>query len=95
MRHMPSYPIETGPRSERGVVLLITIVLLVVMSVLGYTVTTRVAAQRHRTEFLIHHAQTRYACDSALKSVLVSLADFQPTVIQRSPNEPDFSDLGR
>ncbi len=84
---------HTEPRSERGAVLLITIVLLVVMSLLGYTVTTRVAAQRHRTDYLIQHAQARYACDSALKGVLTSLADFQPTVIQRSPNEPDFSDV--
>ena len=89
----PVLHIRDEPRSERGVVLLITIVLLVVMSLLGYTVTTRVAAQRHRTDFLIQHAQTRYACDSALKAVLVSLTDFQPMVIQRSPNEPDFSDV--
>ncbi|MCH8215288.1 MAG: general secretion pathway protein GspK, partial [Planctomycetes bacterium] len=41
----------------------------------------------------IQPAQARYACDSALKGVLTSLADFQPTVIQRSPNEPDFSDV--
>ncbi|MCH8215181.1 MAG: hypothetical protein IH892_00275, partial [Planctomycetes bacterium] len=54
---------QTEPRSERGVVLLITIVLLVVMSLLGYTVTTRVAAQRHRTAYLIQHAPSRYACD--------------------------------
>lgn len=89
----PLRHVQTEPRSERGIVLLITIVLLVVMSLLGYTVTTRVAAQRHRTDYLIQHAQARYACDSALKGVLTSLADFQPTVIQRSPNEPDFSDV--
>jgi len=77
---------------RRGIVLLVTLVLLIVLATLGYTLTTRVAAQRHRNQYIIDYSNARYACDSALKYALASLEDIQPTLISR-PNEPDFSDV--
>jgi len=72
--------------------LLVTLVVLVVLSTLGYTLTNRVAAQRHRQQYIMDYCKARYGCDSALKYALATLEDLQPELISR-PNEPDFSDL--
>jgi len=72
--------------------LLVTLVVLVVLSTLGYTLTNRVAAQRHRQQYVMDYCKARYGCDSALKYALATLEDLQPELISR-PNEPDFSDL--
>ena len=76
-----------------GVVLLITLVFLVVLSVLAYTLTARVAAQRHRDLYLIDYSKARYACDSAVKYALATLKDMNDLVLVLRPDEPDFSDL--
>ncbi|MCH8119731.1 MAG: general secretion pathway protein GspK [Planctomycetes bacterium] len=79
-------------RNRPGIVLLITLILLVVLSTLGYTLSTRVAAQRHRNQYIIDYSIARYGCDSAVKYALATLEDIDPQLISR-PNEPDFSDL--
>ncbi|MFZ2147957.1 MAG: type II secretion system protein GspK [Sedimentisphaerales bacterium] len=79
-------------RNRPGFVLLVTLVLLVVLSTLGYTLSTRVAAQRHRDQYIIDYSSARYGCDSAVKYALATLEDIDPQLISR-PNEPDFSDL--
>jgi len=81
-----------GNRNRPGVVLLVTLVLLVVLATLGYTLSSRVAAQRHRDQYIIDYSQARYACDSASKYAFATLQDLDPQLISR-PNEPDFSDL--
>src|SRR4030042_6186559 len=77
---------------QAGIVLLVTLVLLVVLSTLGYTMSSRVAARRHRDRYIIDYSKARYGCDSALKYALATLQDINPQLISR-PNEPDFSDL--
>ncbi|MHC4727117.1 MAG: hypothetical protein ACYS17_07770 [Planctomycetota bacterium] len=77
---------------HHGFVLLVTLVLLVVLSMLGYTLSTRVAAQRHRQKYIIDYSNARYGCDSAVKYALATLEEIDPQLISR-PNEPDFSDL--
>ena len=79
-------------RSRPGIVLLATLVLLVVLSILGYTLSSRVAAQRHRDQYIIDYSKARYGCDSAVKYALATLDNFAPRLISR-PDEPDFSDL--
>jgi hypothetical protein len=79
-------------RNRSGIVLLVTLVLLVVLSTLGYTLTSRVTAQRHRDQYIIDYSKARYGCDSAVKYALTSLEEIEPQLISR-PNEPDFSDL--
>ena len=79
-------------RNRPGIVLLVTLILLVVLSTLGYTLSTRVAAQRHRNQYIIDYSSARYGCDSAVKYALATLEDIDPQLISR-PNEPDFSDL--
>lgn len=78
--------------NRSGIVLLVTLVLLVVLSTLGYTLSTRVAAQRHRDQYIIDYSSARYGCDSAVRYALATLEDIDPKLISR-PNEPDFSDL--
>ncbi len=79
-------------RSRRGVVLLVTLVLLVVLATLGYTLSDRTASQRHRNQYIIDYSNARYGCDSAVKYALATLEELEPELISR-PNEPDFSDL--
>jgi len=79
-------------RKRRGIVLLVTLVLLVVLSTLGYTLGSRVTAQRHRNQYIIDYSKARYGCDSAVKYALATLEEIEPQLIDR-PNEPDFSDL--
>jgi hypothetical protein len=74
------------------VILMITLVILVVLATLGYTLTARVAARRHRDQYVIDYSQARYACASALKFAMTSVGSLEPQLISR-PNEPDFSDL--
>lgn len=85
-------PYNTPAPERAGIVLLITLVLLVVLSTLGYTLSVRVAAQRHRDQYVIDYSQARYSCDSAVKYALATLEELEPVLISR-PNVPDFSDL--
>jgi len=75
-----------------GVILLVTLVLLVVLATLGYTLSSRVAAQRHRDQYIIDYSNARYGCDSAVKYALATLEELDTELVSR-PNEPDFSDL--
>ncbi|OHB44275.1 MAG: hypothetical protein A2178_00475 [Planctomycetes bacterium GWC2_49_10] len=75
-----------------AIVLILTVVILVVMSGLGYLLATKVAAARHRDQYIINYQMARYACDSGFKYVNTMLAEKSFDLISR-PNEPDFSDL--
>lgn len=79
--------------SRRGIVLLITLVLLVALSTVGYTLSSRIAVQRHRDNFIIDYQAARYGCDSALKYALAKLQEPNAPELISRPNEPDFSDL--
>jgi DNA uptake protein ComE-like DNA-binding protein len=68
-------------------------VLLIVLSTLGYTLSSRVAVQRHRDRYIIDYSKARYACDSAVKYALATLRDINTPQLVTRPNEPDFSDL--
>ena len=75
-----------------GIVLLVTIVILAIIAMLGYTLTSRVLAERLRNQYLIDYGQARYGCDSALKYALEAMKDIDPVFISRA-DYPDFSDL--
>jgi len=78
--------------NQPGIALFVTLVLLVVLSTLTYTLSSRIAAQRHRDQYIIDYSSARYGCDSAARFALASLQDIEPKLISR-PKEPDFSDL--
>jgi hypothetical protein len=65
---------------------------LVVLSVVSYTLTTKVSAQRHRYQYLMDYQSARYACDAGTKYALVNLTGTSPKLIERA-DVPDFSDL--
>jgi len=73
-------------------VLLVTLVLLVVLSWVGYRISSRVAALRHHSQYMIDYQKARYGRDSALKYALATLEDVNAVLVSR-PNEPDFSDI--
>lgn len=86
---------KKGPdndRYRRGVILLVTLVILVILSTLGYTLCVQVAARRHRNQYMIDYCAARYACASGLKYALASVGTLQFDLVSR-PNEPDFSDV--
>jgi len=79
-------------RKHSGVVLLVTLVLLVVLATLGYTLSNLVSAHNHRAQYMIDYQAARYGCDSGVKYAMTQLQGISPKLISR-PNEPDFSDL--
>ena len=79
-------------KPRTGFVLLVTLVVLVALSSLGYVLTSKLLQTRSRNQYLIDYTQARYACDSAVKYSLAALSIFKGDLISR-PNEPDFSDL--
>ncbi|MBW8001070.1 MAG: general secretion pathway protein GspK [Planctomycetes bacterium] len=79
-------------QSRSGVILMVTLVLLVVLSMISYSLTVRIMGQRHRNQYIIDYSKARYGCDSAVKYAIASLGDLEMELIER-PNEPDFSDL--
>jgi hypothetical protein len=80
-------------QSRDGVVLLVTLVLLVVLAMVSYTLSIRVSAQRHRNQYIIDYNSARYGCDSGIKYAVVCLEDVNKAKLIERPNEPDFSDL--
>ena len=81
-----------GSRNAPGIILLVTLVLLVVLSVTAYILSTNVASRRHRDQYIIDYQIARYGCDSAVKYALATLEDINHVLVNR-PKEPDFSDL--
>ena len=92
---MNECPHKESPDNDwrrRGVILLVTLVILVILSTLGYTLCVQVAARRHRDQYMIDYCAARYACASGLKYALASVGSLQFDLVSR-PNEPDFSDV--
>jgi len=89
---MPVGRSNNSDSGHRGIILLVTLVLLVVLSTLAYTLSARISAQRHRDQYLIDYAKARYGCDSAVKYALASLEELKPTLVPRQ-EVPDFSDV--
>jgi len=96
----PAVEAEPSVRTARlnssrssGIVLLITMVVLLILVTLGYTMASRVAAQHHRDNYVVDYTNACYARDSAIKYALTSLEDLNSIKFVSRPNEPDFSDL--
>lgn len=92
MRHCPTEQGHDDRRVQPGVVLLLTLVILVILATLGYTLSARVAVRRHRDQYIIDYSSARYACASALKCAMTLVQGLDVQLISR-PNEPDFSDV--
>ncbi len=75
-----------------GMVLILTIVTLVVLATMLYTLGAKLSAKLHRDQYLIDYQKAVYGCDSAAKYALAQIQDANFALAAR-PNEPDFSDL--
>ncbi|MFA5293091.1 MAG: type II secretion system protein GspK [Phycisphaerae bacterium] len=77
---------------RRGVALIFTMIVLVLLTALVYQLSSAVSQWKHRMQYMIDYQTARYACESGLKYALSTIGEADPNYISR-PNEPDFSDL--
>lgn len=71
---------------------MVVLVVLIVLSMLGYTISAKVSTRRQRQQFMIDYQAALYARDSAVKYALATLEDInEPNLIVRA-DAPDFSD---
>lgn len=88
-----SYSQPLGSDKNRdGLALLFTMVVLVVLSTIAYTLSARLATFRKQQQYMIDYQQSRYACDSAMKYALTTVKDVSLSLATRK-DSPDFSDL--
>jgi len=78
--------------NRRGVALVLTLVVLVVLTTIVYALASRVAQVKHRQQYLIDYQVSRYACDSGVKYALTAIKQMDFRLINRK-DKPDFSDL--
>ncbi|MBE0534907.1 MAG: general secretion pathway protein GspK [Phycisphaerae bacterium] len=83
---------QTGGSRRSGLALILTVVVLVVLSTVCYTLTARISMLKRRQEYMINYQKSRYACDSAVKLALSTVQRIPLNLIIRK-GEPDFSDL--
>ena len=86
--------ITNRPKSphRKGVVLIITVAILVILTTIVYSLSSRVSIYKRRQEYIINYQSARYACDSAMKYALVRAKNLDLPLIKRE-DSPDFSDL--
>ena len=78
------------------ITLLLTLVVLVVLSGIVYSLATRITMRKHRQQYIIDYQKARYACDSGLKYAYTMIPKISLTIKQRTedfPNLLDFSDI--
>ncbi len=78
--------------NRRGVALVLTLVVLMVLTTIVYALASRVAQVKHRRQYLIDYQVSRYACDSGVKYALTAIKQMDFRLINRK-DKPDFSDL--
>ena len=79
-------------KSRKGVALLLTMVVLVLLASIGYSLTSMTSLRKSRQQYLIDYSKASYACDSAMKIALDYANSIAPRLIVRE-GAPDFSDL--
>ncbi|MCK5172674.1 MAG: general secretion pathway protein GspK [Planctomycetes bacterium] len=77
---------------NRGVALMLTLVVLIILTAIVYPLTSRLAMVRHRQQYTIDYQKARYARDSAMKYILTRVKTIKFDLANRL-NDPDFSDL--
>ncbi len=82
----------TGEGNRRGVVLMLTVVVLVILATICYTLSARLARLRRRQQYMIDYQKSRYACDSAMKFAMTVMKGV-PLSLAARQDEPDFSDI--
>jgi len=78
--------------NHRGVALVLTLVVLVVLTTIVYALVSRIAQVKHRQQYMIDYQVSRYACDSGVKYALTVIKQMDFRLINRK-DKPDFSDV--
>jgi uncharacterized membrane protein YhiD involved in acid resistance/DNA uptake protein ComE-like DNA-binding protein len=87
-----SYSPAQAARNRPAVALVVALVILVVLSAIVYTLSSRLAEIKHRQQYIIDYQIARYAGDSAMKYALAKVKEINLKLIKRK-NKLDFSDL--
>ena len=82
----------SGTTSRKGLALLVTLAVLVILTTIVYSLSQRLKIYRRRQQYIINYQSARYACDSAAKYAIATAKDIKPKLITRE-DAPDFSDL--
>jgi len=77
---------------RKGIVLILTIAILVILTTIVYSLSSRVSIYKRRQEYIINYQSARYACDSAMKYALTRAKKIKMPLITRE-DSPDFSNL--
>ena len=88
------HPVQprTKPGDRKGIALILTVVILVILTTIIYSLATRVLVHKRRQEYVINYQTARYACDSAMKYALTRIDSIDMKLTTRE-DSPDFSDL--
>lgn len=88
------YAKASGNRT--GVALLLTLMVLVILTGIVYSISTRITMRKHRQQYIIDYQKARYACDSGLKYAYAMIPTIDMTLKNREEDFPelyDFSDI--
>jgi hypothetical protein len=77
---------------RRGIILLLTIVVLVILSTLLYTVSLRISQRKRDIQYMVDYQKAKYGCDSAVRYSLAALKDMDIEYVDRE-GLLDFSDV--
>lgn len=83
---------RTKPGDRKGIALILTMAILVILTTIIYSLASRVLVHKRRQEYIINYQIARYACDSAMKYALTRINSINMKLITRE-DFPDFSDL--
>ena len=86
------FQMYAGEGNRRGVVLMLTVVVLVILATICYTLSARLSRLRRRQQYMIDYQKSRYACDSAMKLAMTIMKQV-PLALAARQDEPDFSDV--
>ena len=86
------FQMYAGEGNRRGVVLMLTVVVLVILATICYTLSARLSRLRRRQQYMIDYQKSRYACDSAMK-LAMTVMKVVPLSLAARQGEPDFSDI--
>lgn len=84
--------LKPHPGHQKGFVLLVTLIVLVVLATLTTGLSVRLSMAKRRQQYMIEYQRARYGMDSAMKYILAELPRKNYALKSREA-QPDFSDV--
>ena len=79
-------------RKRAGVALIFALIVLGILTSLGYSLVSYISSKKNRQQYLIDYQKARYACDSGIRYALAIFDNIEIKYAQRA-DQPDFSDV--